>query len=298
MRISSNENHRIAVLGSSGLLGSRLIAHLRSKEAHVTGSHEETSVNRKVNVTDYDSLSLFLNIFNPNIIINLVAQTNVDMCENNRELAYQLNVGSVDNIVKWIKQYSPLCRLIHISTDHVYDGNGLKKEEQINLINYYAHTKFISENVASCINATIFRTNFFGKSRSEGRKSITDWIFNALEKREEIKIFNDIFFNPVSIKTLLDVIEDACVNEYRGVYNVGSHDGLSKADFVENFSRFLGKDTSILNRVSYISNHSLNTKRPKNMMMNVDKYEKVSMRRMKTLMEEIKIACGEYEDGL
>lgn len=284
------------VLGSGGLLGARLISNFATGRYLVHGSHEVETNLRKVDVTDCDSLYHFLNLINPNIIINLVALTNIEKCEEQPELAYQINVKSVENIVRWVQQKNPLCRLIHISSDHVYDGEGLKKENQINLVNYYAYTKFLSEKIALNIDTTIFRTNFFGRSITNRRESFTDWIFNALQKKLILNVYDDIYFNPVSIKTLISIINDACAKRYYGIYNVGSHDGLSKADFVEKFTKIIGIETKLLKRVSYTSNNYQELKRPKNMMMDVEKYEKISLLRMNTLVDEINIACDEYKN--
>jgi dTDP-4-dehydrorhamnose reductase len=84
----------------------------------------------------------------PEIIVNLAALTNVDLCERHPQLAYLSNVKIVENLASSIRNLPIRCHLVHLSTDQVYDGAGPHKEEDITLSNYYAFSKYASELAA------------------------------------------------------------------------------------------------------------------------------------------------------
>jgi dTDP-4-dehydrorhamnose reductase len=239
-------------------------------------------------------MEIFLNQYKPNCIINLVALTSVEDCENNSDLASNLNVLPVKNIVKWILKNNSNCHLIHISTDHVYDGPGYKKENEVNLLNNYARTKYISETIAQQVRATVLRTNFIGKSINSKRNSFTDWIYYMITQNKIIYAYSDILFNPVSIFTLNNIINYFIQNKYLGIYNIGSRGCLSKADFIENFTKLLKYDINNIKKVNYENNIS----RPKNMCMNIVNYENLSGIRMKNIIDEINIVTKEYLCGV
>ena len=75
------------------------------------------------NLSDLDNINIYLDTCKPNIIINCAAYTSVDNAEDDFETANIINHKSVELIAKWSNNNN--CKLIHISTDYVYDGTSL-----------------------------------------------------------------------------------------------------------------------------------------------------------------------------
>ena len=132
----------------------------------------------------------------------------------------------------------------------------------------------MAEKICLKNKALIFRTNFFGKSISKN-KSFTDWIFRSFKMKEKIYLFDDVYFNPLRIDTIVNIISKI-VNKRKykssGIYNLGTKDALYKNEF----AIFFAKKTSIFHK-NYINiqvNKLLNVKRSENMFMCVDKFEK------------------------
>ena len=69
----------------------------------------------------------------------------------------------------------------------------------------------MAEKICLKNKALVFRTNFFGKSISKN-KSFTDWIFRSFKMKKKIYLFNDVYFNPLRIETIVNVISKI-VNE-------------------------------------------------------------------------------------
>lgn len=286
---------RILVTGAKGLLGESLIPYLQ-KCRHVVFLHSRDSGGDvSADLTDFCQVSKALNNITPEIIINLVALTNVDECENNPNKAYLANVHSVENLSRWIQGNHAKCHLIHISTDQVYDGIGPHKEIDVTLSNYYAFSKYASEIVASSVSSTVLRTNFFGPSHCLGRMSLSDWIIRSLKNKIAINVFDDIYFSPLSINRLVELIELIVRKPNPGTFNLGSRDGLSKADFAFHLAETMGLPKKYMTKNSS-SNGKLSTYRPKDMRMNSSKFEDKFGIILPTLKQEIESMKGAYAD--
>ena len=133
---------RVLIAGASGLLGSSLTPLLKEYGHSVSSMGYSRSNDFSVDLTNYQAAHIALEAAMPEVIINLVALTNVDACELNPQSAYLLNCKTVENISSWIRAKEHLCHLIHISSDQVYDGQGPHSEEQITIRNQYAISKY------------------------------------------------------------------------------------------------------------------------------------------------------------
>ena len=232
---------KICITGATGLLGTSLYHFLKSNSYDVIGHGFSGGADYNADLKCPEQTHKMLDKISPNLIVNLVALTDVDRCEVEPNEAYLLNVKTIENIVLWIKQ-NPLTHLIHLSTDQVYDGGGPHKENEVSIKNVYAFSKYCSEVVATKINSTVIRTNFFGKSLVN-KQSFSDWLINSFKARTPMKLFTDICFSPLSMGTLIGVIEKIIIEPITGIFNVGSHFGLSKRDFAVNLAKELSLKT-------------------------------------------------------
>ena len=142
------------------------------------------------------------------------------------------------------------------------------------------------------IPSTILRTNFFGPSLCPGRISLSDWLIKSLKEEQKITVFDDIYFSPLSIKSLVKMISAAVIKKASGLYNLGSKDGFSKADFAFELAsafdlptRFLCRDTSKIKKfVAY---------RPKDMRMDSSLFERDFSVNLPSLSKEIQSLAEE-----
>lgn len=287
--------NEILVLGGSGLLGSELTSGDYLRKFKIISVSHASDTDFNVDLEDYNQIVKILEIVKPKIIVNLVGITNVDQCERFPNEAYRLNVKTVENLVDAIQYTSSKPFLVHISTDQVYDGKGSFLEKNINLSNYYAFSKYIGELKASQISSTILRTNFFGKSKTSKRSSLTDWLYSELIQKNNINVFNDVWFNPISINNLCKMIELIVEQKVEGTFNLGSNEGMSKADFAFHFAKNLNLSTSNIKRTEISDAKFLNAYRPRNMTMNLSKFENRFNVKLPKLSEEIKYVAREYK---
>lgn len=285
---------KVLILGAYGLLGYPLSSFLEglgfSVFRHGRGSDAEISID----FTKIKLLKDFLNEECINVVINLVAATNVDLCEEDYRYAYEANVEYIYAIVEGLKAMGKdRPHLIQISTDQVYNNIGPHHENCTEAINRYAVSKLVGENIASQVHATILRTNFFGRSRGCGKLSFSDWIINALTEKNEIKVFDDIQISSLHISTLCEAIATVVDQKIPGIFNLGCLDGGSKADFSLRFGHGLGFDCKNL-RVTTSDSVKLLAKRPKDMRMNSLAFQRQFSFPLPTFNSQIDLAIKEY----
>ena len=285
---------RVLITGSTGLLGCSLAPFLQERGYQVIRMGNSHASDLNFDLTCYDQTRRFLDNSKPDIIINLVALTNVDRCETHLQDAYLLNVKTVENLSGWLKRTGQSCHLIHISTDQLYDGLGPHAEEELTIRNFYAMSKLAGELIAEKVPSTILRSNFVGRSLCEGRTSLTDWLFAALLDKSSVELFDDVMFSPLAIRTLCECIESCIVNKPLGIFNLGSQDGMSKADFAFAFAAALGLGSENFKRVSAKSIPRLIASRPSDMRMDCRRYEERMGIRLPYLQDEIYLMAKDY----
>lgn len=285
---------KVLVTGATGLLGSRLVPLLQTRGHLVTqlGHTHLTQIN--ADLVSYEQTVRALDQARPEVIINLTALTNVDRCETHPQEAYLLNVKPVENLSSWMQSTSRPCHLIQISSDQLYDGPGPHAEGELTIRNHYAVSKLAGEFAAGIENSTILRTNFVGRSLREGRTSFTDWLYDALRSRTPINVFDDVMFSPLAINTLCDCIERSIVERPKGVYNLGSREGMSKADFAFSFAVAVGLPTKALVRSNSSAVATLAARRPTDMRMQCEKFEKRMVLKLPRLIDEVQVIARDY----
>lgn len=296
LKIKSIIDKKLLLLGSSGLLGSRLVNFLNSNGYEVKTHSRSGNTQYQADLNILSNANELLGMIAPRVIVNLVGLTDVDRCETEPNQAYLANVRSVENVATWIKNNESPCHLVQISTDQVYDGINPHAEDQVTLKNYYAFSKYAGELAASSVTSTILRTNFFGRSHCVNRASLTDWLFRSLSNGDFIQVFDDVQFSPLSMVTLSNIIELTVQKKPIGIYNLGSHKGMSKADFAFAFAEELGLSTRTMTRTLTGQVTFLKTYRPKDMRMDSSKLENMLGIKLPLLRDEIKQVAKEYHE--
>lgn len=287
---------KILVFGSRGLLGHHLLPFLQKKGHEVLASPPRTEQN-----PDWSVSSVFEELcdsIRPDAILNLAALTSVDHCERFPAEAFRLNVDLPRLMGQWQQKRSPQTWLVHLSTDMVYDHPGENPEDRIRLINTYALTKRAGELALGEGRHLVLRTNFFGRSRHPQRKSFSDWIWESINKRESLVLFEDILFSPLSLETLSESIATVFERPQSGIFNLGSRDGFSKAQFALELAKQWDHDLLKQARLGSSRDSTLTAPRPREMKMKVDLFEKTFDFKLPSLAEEIHKTGRTYEKPL
>ena len=241
---------KILITGSSGLLGQKITDKL-SGLFNVLSLSKVGSDNC-LDITSKDAVHNTFNEFKPDIVINCAAFTNVDKSETEKSLARDVNVKGLTNIISSLPVNS---KIIHISTDYVFDGeSGDYKEDDMKLpINYYGKTKLEADNLlmGSNCNYLIIRPNvlysydnvFNQSSKDNYSQHFLSWLTYSLSNNDCVKVVDDQISNPVYIPDLVDVITTSVLVDYSGVSHYGSEDVLSRYEFATKVCNIFGFDS-------------------------------------------------------
>ena len=227
---------RILILGGSGFLGANWV--MSSKDSH------EVHYTYNKNFVEFPAatghafdfffdcdLTSFLDQLKPDIIINTIALADVEKCEINKKLATRLNAEVVRDLAYWTNSNNS--KLVHISTDHLFDGTQtcFFESDDVSPLNHYAFTKRQGETEAQekDPNSLIIRSNFFGWGLTH-RKSYSDHILHSLLRGSAIDLASDAYFSPLYVDHLIELVDVLIKKNASGIFHLGS-ESISKYEF-------------------------------------------------------------------
>ena len=285
---------RILLLGSSGMLGKYIFQEL--KKNHLLFHN---GINKKKNsLSKINKLKKLLITSRPDVVINAAGFTNIDLCEKNKKKSKIINVKIIENIFNLKKKLNQQFSFIQISTDQIYDFKNKYKAKEIDkpkINNEYSKQKYLAEKVCKKNKSIILRVNFFGLSMVK-KESFSDWIIKSFKKKKPFYLVDDVFFSPLRMFTIAKIISKILRTEHLkryGIFNLGSKDGISKKSFALRFADLLNIDNKLYQTKKI--NNICSTKRSKNMMMNVLKFEKTFKIVLPKVYKEIKEEILSYE---
>jgi len=245
---------RILVTGASGLLGLNVALELaRLPNNQVFGQvHRHKLYTSKfktiqADLTDPGAVERILDLTQPDWVINCAALAIVDACETDPVQAEKLNTDLPKILASHVARGG--ARLLHVSTDAVFDGQrGNYTEADLpNPLSTYGKTKLDGEKSvsASCSEAIIARVNFYGWSLT-GKRSLSEFFFYNLLAGNQIMGFTDVFFCPLLVNDLAMIFFRMLDMKLNGLYHVVSSDCISKYEFGVALARQFGLQENLI----------------------------------------------------
>ncbi|MEM5830511.1 MAG: SDR family oxidoreductase [Candidatus Aenigmatarchaeota archaeon] len=269
---------KILITGSTGLLGywiSKIFIESNFNVYLVYNTHEPKFKDAEkiaLDITNFEKVKETLKKVKPDVIIHSAALTDVDLCEKEKELAYNVNVNGTRNFIKSLYTLNLSSKFIYISTDYVFDGQkGNYREYDIpNPINYYGLTKLLGEEVTKTYNNyIIIRTSaLFGFSPS-GKENFGLIALKKLINNEKVKAFVDQIVSPTYVEFLADAIFKLIKLEISNDILHIAGEAMSRYDFALKLAKILNKENLI--EKSFLNEANFIAKRPKNSSLNVEK---------------------------
>jgi len=268
---------RILVTGASGLLGLNLALEAARLGHTVCGTVHRNAVNTEAfTVLECDLLApgaveRLIAETRPDWVIHCAALALLDVCEAQPELARELNSELPEKLAHHVARGG--ARLVHISTDSVFDGQrgGYREEDAPNPLSVYARTKLEGEQrvAAADPGALIARVNLFGWSL-RGARSLSEFFFYNLQAGRPVKGFTDVFFCPLHTTHLARLLLEMLERGLSGLYHATGPDCLSKYEFGVRLARRFGLDESLIAPVS-VADGGLKAARSPNLTLRIDK---------------------------
>jgi dTDP-4-dehydrorhamnose reductase len=252
-------NMRLLITGSNGLLGQKLIGLLHQEAgvellATSRGENKLTTVFPEVNfrnmdITKAEDVNRVFEEFKPTHVINTAAQTNVDICETEREAAYEMNATSVQNLVTACEKHNT--HLTHVSTDFIFDGTAgpYNEEAKPNPVNYYGETKLAAEEMvmkAKCPWAIARTVLVIGTAHDYGRSNIILWVKTSLEAGKTIPVVNDQFRTPTLAEDLAQGCWLIAKNNATGIFNISGEELLTPYQMAQQVVDYFKLDGSLI----------------------------------------------------
>lgn len=252
----------VLVTGSNGLLGQKITEKIL-KEGGVNLIATSKGENRfpvkegyiyaDMDILNPDEVKAVIEKYKPDAVIHTAAMTNVDTCEDQKELAFALNVEAVITLIAVCEQHN--IQLVHLSTDFIFDGeDGPYAEEAApNPLSYYGETKLLAEEAiknSQCKWAILRTIIVYGIVSDMSRSNIVLWAKGALEKGQPLNIVNDQWRMPTLAEDLADCCLLAVSHDAQGVYNASGKDMMSISELVARVADFWNLDKSLINEIS------------------------------------------------
>ncbi|MBE9536961.1 MAG: dTDP-4-dehydrorhamnose reductase [Proteobacteria bacterium] len=216
---------RFFVAGARSMLASDLIPLLEQKGEVRCGSRPD------FDIADLDKVDKNLKAYMPDIVINCAAYTAVDKAESDKETAFKTNREGSENLARACREIG--AKLVHISTDFVFDGENNQpytEDDATNPIAIYGVSKLAGE--ISIKNTTdnylIVRTSWlYGKNGNNFVKTI----LRLASERDKLGIVYDQTGTPTYTKDLAEGIINLIENKASGIYHFSNEGVCSWYDF-------------------------------------------------------------------
>jgi dTDP-4-dehydrorhamnose reductase len=266
----------IWLIGNKGMLGYDVERILNQYK-----SFEFIASDTEIDIINYDKAYSYVKDKNITWIINCSGYTAVDKAEGDKEQAFQINSDGVKNLSEIAKIKN--AKLIHLSTDYVFDGDNLKpyKEDYpTNPINVYGESKLSGENriKENYDRYFIIRISWlFGKNG----KNFVNTMLRLFREKSIVKVVSDQKGSPTYTKCVAELILNIIKNtsEQYGIYHFTNEGITTWYDFARYIYDIALHYQIVKPRVNILpvntSEFHTKARRPKNSSLSKDKIKNI-----------------------
>lgn len=235
---------KILVTGANGMLGQDLCPIL--EDADFVDEVIETDF-KTLDITDELQVKKIIKNENPDVVIHCAAYTNVDMAEDEKELAHKINVIGTENVAKECKSIDAI--MVLISTDYVFDGTKKDKylpNDKPNPINFYGQTKLDAEKAVQkiCDKYYIVRTSWLYGHHG---KNFVETMIKLANEKKELKVVNNQTGCPTWTVELSEVLCELIEEDVEyGIYHICGSGETSWYDFAKEIFKLSGINVNLI----------------------------------------------------
>ena len=258
---------RVLVTGVKGQLGYDVVKELERRGREALGVDVDD-----MDITDAFAVRKVMTEYAPDGVIHCAAYTAVDMAEDDEENARRVNRDGTEYIAKVCKEMD--CKMIYISTDYVFQGDGdniWEPEDEKNPVSVYGLTKHEGEEAVTALLEKYFIVRIawvFGKNG----KNFVDTMIRLGKERGKVSVVADQFGSPTYTFDLAVLLADMIETEKYGTYHATNEGFCSWYEFAKEIFDASGMKVEVTPVTS--EEFPTKAKRPKNSRMSKEKLVK------------------------
>lgn len=234
-----NSRERIWVAGAGGQVGRDFVRLLeKSEEVEML----PTDIG-DVDITDAESVRLFMEMNRPEIIVNCVGMTDLKACEENKDEAFRINALGARNLSVAARSFRS--RMVQISTDDVFDGAAQHPYDEFDTTvpcSIYGKSKLAGENFVRSIapKYLIIRSSWV---YGEGKNFVTD-VLDKAEREGHVTVTQG-YASPTSALEVARTMLRLLGEEAYGTYHATCQGVCSRQEFAAKILQLAGKEAKI-----------------------------------------------------
>ena len=264
---------KVLVTGVKGQLGYDVVNELEKRDIEAVGVDID-----EMDITDAESVNKVIKEANPDAVIHCAAYTAVDAAEDNVEICRKVIRDGTQNIANVCKELD--CKMIYISTDYVFDGQGTRPwepDDKQTPLNVYGQTKYEGELAVSNTLDKYFIVRIAWVFGVNGKNFIKTML-NLSKTRTEVNVVNDQFGSPTYTYDLARLLVDMVLTDRYGFYHATNEGIISWYEFAVAIFKAAGIDMKV-NPVSS-AEYPAKAKRPSNSRMSKEKLSENGFKRL------------------
>lgn len=263
-------------------------------EHPMLGGHSQ-----RLDITDRALVQKAMADISPEVVIHTASITDVDLCEQNPELAYSVNATATGFLAAACQNLKSF--IIYVSTDYVFDGEhgNYGEDDPPNPINVYGKSKLAGEQetVRRSGDFCIARTSVvFGWGRKH-RPNFATWVYEKLREGQKIKVVTDQFATPTLNSNLARMLLEVAERRMNGVFHFSGSTRVSRYEFAVLLARKFGFDETLLTPVK-ADETNWTARRPFDSSLNTARAQKTLAHKPATLTEVLGEFAEDVEERL
>jgi dTDP-4-dehydrorhamnose reductase len=231
---------RVLVTGAGGQLGLELAEVLPGR------GHETMALSRaELDIADPDAVEDAVKGNSPDLVVNAAAYTNVDGCETETDLAYAVNALGPRNLAQTCEGLG--CKLLHVSTNYVFDGEADRPYEPFDLpnpISAYGRTKLAGEEYVKHLTRrwyVVRSAGVYGRGHNFVRTML-----RVAGERDVLKVKADEFISPTYSRDLAEGIVEIVEAGRLGLYHLTNSGSCSWYEFTREIFQLASIEVKVI----------------------------------------------------
>lgn len=234
---------KILVIGASGFVGGYLLEHFHGIGTSTTGANGF----KKLDLTVPQEIVDVMRSVEPDVVINSSGITNVDLCEIHPDLAMTVNGTSLGGVASECRRTG--AKLIHISTDYVFDGErgNYKESDQTDPVNRYGASKLLGEKLVADGQYSILRISTpYGPNLNRNKETFFEFVSKRLGVAEHVRAATDLYTTPTFVGDISAAVEVMIKEHLNGMFHLGGSRRLSRYEFSQMIAKSQGTDPELV----------------------------------------------------